>query len=39
MFSARFMHEARVWEQGPAREVLDQPQTPELKNFLGSVLV
>ncbi len=34
-----FMHEAQVWEQGPARQVLDQPQTAELQNFLGSVLV
>jgi polar amino acid transport system ATP-binding protein len=34
-----FMHQAQIWEQGPARAVLDQPQTQELQNFLGSVLV
>jgi ABC-type histidine transport system ATPase subunit len=33
------MHQAQIWEQGPARAVLDQPQTQELQNFLGSVLV
>ena len=31
-----FMHEGEVWEEGPA--ILDRPQTPELVNFLGSVL-
>ena len=34
-----FMHNARIWEHGPARELLDSPGTAELKNFLGSVLV
>ncbi len=34
-----FMHEGEIWEQGPARAVLDEPKTPELKSFLGSVLV
>jgi polar amino acid transport system ATP-binding protein len=33
-----FMHEGEIWEQGPTRPVLDRPQTPELVNFLGSVL-
>jgi polar amino acid transport system ATP-binding protein len=33
-----FMHEGEVWEEGPTRTTLDQPQTPELVNFLGSVL-
>jgi polar amino acid transport system ATP-binding protein len=32
-----FMHEGEVWEEG-SRSTLDQPQTPELVNFLGSVL-
>ena len=34
-----FMHQAQIWEQGSARQVLDRPQTTELQNFLGSVLV
>jgi polar amino acid transport system ATP-binding protein len=33
-----FMHEGRIWEQGPTRQVLDQPETPELVQFLSSVL-
>jgi polar amino acid transport system ATP-binding protein len=33
-----FMHEGRLWEEGPAREVLASPRTPELATFLGSVL-
>jgi polar amino acid transport system ATP-binding protein len=33
-----FMHEGRIHEQGPAVEVLADPQTPELKSFLGAVL-
>jgi polar amino acid transport system ATP-binding protein len=32
-----FMHEGEIWEQGN-RSTLDAPQTPELVNFLGSVL-
>jgi polar amino acid transport system ATP-binding protein len=32
-----FMHEGEIWEQG-SRASLDKPQTPELVNFLGSVL-
>ncbi len=32
-----FMHEGEIWEQG-SRATLDAPQTPELVNFLGSVL-
>jgi polar amino acid transport system ATP-binding protein len=34
-----FMHQAQIHEQGPARAVLDRPQTAELQNFLGSVLI
>jgi len=34
-----FMHEGEIWESGAARTVLDEPKTPELKSFLGSVLV
>jgi polar amino acid transport system ATP-binding protein len=33
-----FMHEGEVWEEGPTGTILDAPQTPELVNFLGSVL-
>jgi polar amino acid transport system ATP-binding protein len=32
-----FMHAGEIWEQG-SRSVLDSPRTPELVNFLGSVL-
>jgi polar amino acid transport system ATP-binding protein len=32
-----FMHAGRVWEQGSA-EILNQPQTPELKQFVQSDL-
>ncbi|MGI9333694.1 MAG: amino acid ABC transporter ATP-binding protein [Gammaproteobacteria bacterium] len=34
-----FMHAAQIWEDGPARELLDSPRTSELESFLGSVLV
>ena len=33
-----FMHEGRVWEEGPAAETLGSPRTPELETFLGAVL-
>ena len=33
-----FMHAGRIWEEGPTRAVLDRPRTPELEQFLGSVL-
>jgi len=33
-----FMHEGELWEEGPTRTILERPQTPELVNFLGSVL-
>lgn len=32
-----FMHQGRVWETGSA-EILDRPQTPELRQFVGSGL-
>lgn len=32
-----FMHRGKVWEQGPG-EMLDNPQTEELRNFVGSGL-
>jgi len=33
-----FMHEGRIHEDGPARETLLEPRTPELRNFLSAVL-
>ena len=33
-----FMHEGRIWEQGPAAETLAKPATPELVTFLSAVL-
>ena len=32
-----FMHEGRVWEEGPPDRIFGAPQTPELKSFIGSV--
>ena len=32
-----FMHQGKVWEQGPAKEVFYAPKTPELQQFLGAV--
>jgi polar amino acid transport system ATP-binding protein len=33
-----FMHEGRIWEQGPAAATLAKPRTPELETFLSAVL-
>jgi polar amino acid transport system ATP-binding protein len=33
-----FMHQGRIWEQGPAAETLARPRTPELETFLSAVL-
>jgi len=33
-----FMHQGKIWEQGPPAQVLGSPQTPEMRSFLGSVL-
>jgi polar amino acid transport system ATP-binding protein len=33
-----FMHAGRIWEEGPTRALLERPRTPELEQFLGSVL-
>jgi polar amino acid transport system ATP-binding protein len=33
-----FMHEGRLWEEGPARDTLTAPRTPELQSFLSAVL-
>ena len=33
-----FMHEGKIWEEGPAAETLAKPATPELETFLSAVL-
>jgi ABC-type polar amino acid transport system ATPase subunit len=33
------MHNGEIWEQDLARTVLDEPKTPELRSFLGAVLI
>jgi polar amino acid transport system ATP-binding protein len=33
-----FMHNGKVWEEGPASELLAAPRTPELATFLAAVL-
>ncbi len=39
-FAARvlFMHKGKIWEQGPASEMLAHPRTQELETFLNAVL-
>jgi polar amino acid transport system ATP-binding protein len=31
-----FMHQGKIWEQGPSAELFANPQTPELRNFVKS---
>jgi len=31
-----FMHQGRVWEQGDPKKLFADPQTPELKSFIGN---
>lgn len=31
-----FMHEGRVWEQGKPKDLFENPQTPELRSFIGA---
>tara|TARA_R110000764_G_scaffold61952_1_gene132073 strand:+ start:4102 stop:4830 length:729 start_codon:yes stop_codon:yes gene_type:complete len=33
-----FMHQGKVWEQGDSKTILSNPQTDELKQFMGAVL-
>jgi polar amino acid transport system ATP-binding protein len=33
-----FMHQGKIWETGASKDLFRDPQTNELKNFLGSVL-
>ncbi len=32
-----FMHQGKVHEEGPPKEVFAAPQTPELQQFIGQV--
>ncbi|QEL22118.1 amino acid ABC transporter ATP-binding protein [Bosea sp. F3-2] len=32
-----FMHQGRIWEEGPAAATLARPRTPELETFLSAV--
>lgn len=32
-----FMHEGKIWEQGPAEKLFGSPETPELISFISSV--
>ncbi|HEY5798170.1 MAG TPA: amino acid ABC transporter ATP-binding protein [Bosea sp. (in: a-proteobacteria)] len=32
-----FMHQGRVWEEGPPAELFANPRTPELRSFINSV--
>ncbi|MBB6262056.1 polar amino acid transport system ATP-binding protein [Paenochrobactrum gallinarii] len=31
-----FMHQGRVWEQGTPKDLFENPQTPELRSFIGA---
>ncbi|GAU80224.1 amino acid ABC transporter ATP-binding protein [Bosea sp. BIWAKO-01] len=31
-----FMHQGKIWESGPSRELFSNPQTPELRNFVSA---
>ena len=33
-----FMHQGRIWEEGPSAELFSSPRTPELQNFVVSSL-
>ena len=33
-----FMHQGKVWESSPSRELFSKPQTPELQSFISAVL-
>jgi polar amino acid transport system ATP-binding protein len=33
-----FMHQGRIWEQGPSERIFGAPETPELRQFLGGGL-
>jgi polar amino acid transport system ATP-binding protein len=29
-----FMHQGKIWEEGPSKELFANPQTPELQGFV-----
>jgi polar amino acid transport system ATP-binding protein len=31
-----FMHQGRIWESGPSKDLFANPQTPELRNFVSA---
>ncbi|AZO80681.1 MULTISPECIES: amino acid ABC transporter ATP-binding protein [unclassified Bosea (in: a-proteobacteria)] len=31
-----FMHQGKIWESGPSKTLFAEPQTPELRNFVGA---
>jgi polar amino acid transport system ATP-binding protein len=31
-----FMHDGKVWEEGPSAEIFGNPRTPELRGFVSS---
>ncbi|SEF43687.1 amino acid ABC transporter ATP-binding protein [Bosea lathyri] len=31
-----FMHQGKIWESGPSKELFANPQTPELRNFVSA---
>lgn len=31
-----FMHQGKIWEQGPSKELFANPQTPELRGFVSA---
>jgi len=33
-----FMHQGRVWEKGPPRDLFASPKTPELEGFIQAVI-
>ena len=33
-----FMHQGKVWEEGSSKKLLSEPETDELKQFIGAVL-
>jgi polar amino acid transport system ATP-binding protein len=33
-----FMHQGKIWEVGPSEQIFGAPQTPELRQFLGTGL-
>lgn len=31
-----FMHQGKIWESGPSRDIFGAPRTPELRSFVQS---